>query len=311
MTFWETDTRLLPVTDKSEILVPGSCWIWSNRSSIGRLRDRNLEEVAMMLLSAMFGDSEVNLALEIFLRELHSQFGSRLLSVIVYGSLVHGDLAPGYGDLDFVAVVDGDLGPQEKAALKGMRTRLRSGNYGQVASMLEGAFLTRETLNLNTSGSGFWWGTTGERPIDRNPLGWLNSLDLRENGIVVFGADLRSQIPTPSREDIVGEISDTVRMIRREASDAGRYVVDWMLQIARFLVIINECRLTSKTEGALWAEKHAKGSWRYHLSDCSRYRRDAAYRARLGASCLSGKLARPLEEACDELESALAGSGRE
>ena len=36
-------------------------------------------------------------------------FGRRLISVVLYGSILFDDLAPGYGDLDFLAVVDGDL----------------------------------------------------------------------------------------------------------------------------------------------------------------------------------------------------------
>ena len=94
----------------------------------------------MVLLSAMFDDTATDLTLEVFLRNLQGLFGSRLVSVMAYGSLVHGDLAPGYGDLDFIAIVDGDLEASEKAALAEMRVPLRSGNYGQLASMLEGAF---------------------------------------------------------------------------------------------------------------------------------------------------------------------------
>lgn len=263
-----------------------------------------------MLLVVRFDDAAVNSTLEVFLEKLEGLFASRLLSVMVYGSLVHGDLAPGYGDLDFIVIVDGDLGAAEQSALAEMRVPLRSGMYGMLASMLEGAFLTPEMLRLDATGSGFWWGTTRERPIQRNPIGWLNSLDLKENGVVIFGADLRSLIPIPTRQDILNEIAGAARMIRRESKDAGRYAVDWLLQIARFLVVISEGPLVSKTEGALWAAKHAKGSWRHCLVDCSMYRKDATYRSRPGADEWLASLGSSLEEACDELESALFGGNQ-
>lgn len=75
-------------------------------------------------------------------------------------------------------------------------------------------------------------------------------------------------------------MTDAASLIRREAREAGPYAVDWVLQVARFFVVISEGRLTSKTEGALWAEKHAKGSWRHCPADCSTYRKDASYRSR-------------------------------
>ena len=73
---------------------------------------------------------------------------------MAYGSLVHGDLAPGYGDLDFIAIADGDVGAAEKAALAETRVPLRSGTHGQLASMLEGAFLTPEMLSWVRPGAG-------------------------------------------------------------------------------------------------------------------------------------------------------------
>jgi len=140
-----------------------------------------------LLLSETFPDPSLNLTLEVFLRDLYALFGARLLSAMLYGSLVHGDLAPGYGDLDFVVVIDGGLDTADRDGLAHIRVPLRSGIYGDLAAMLEGAFLTREMLCPDVPGSGFWWGTTGERPIDHNHLGWFNLPDLRENGIVIFG----------------------------------------------------------------------------------------------------------------------------
>ena len=62
-----------------------------------------------MLLQHKFDDAELNLTLELFLRECVECFGDQLVSVVLYGSLVYDDLSPGYGDLDFLAVVRDDI----------------------------------------------------------------------------------------------------------------------------------------------------------------------------------------------------------
>jgi len=160
-------------------------------------------------------------------------------------------------------------------------------------------------LCLNAAGTGLWWGTTRERPIDHNHLGWFNLLDLRENGIVIFGMDLRTEIPAPQPADLVQEIRRACRMMRQHGCGGGQYSVDFLLQSARFLAFLNERRLFSKSEAAEWAERHAKGSWRRHLPGCSRYRREAAYRSQPGISEWLETLGAPLVEACDELEMAL------
>jgi len=106
----------------------------------------------------------------------------------------------------------------------------------------------------------------------------------------------------------VKEIRDACRMMRQQEREAGQHSVDWLLQSARYLAFLNERRLFSKSEAAEWAEKHASGSWRHYLKDCSRYRRDSAYRSRPGAKQWLEALHVPLEEACDELEMVLAHS---
>ncbi|MCL6614769.1 MAG: hypothetical protein K6U03_09190 [Firmicutes bacterium] len=53
-----------------------------------------------MLLRMEFPLPGVNSVLEAFLRALVDFFRKELVSVLLYGSLVFDDLAPGYGDLD-------------------------------------------------------------------------------------------------------------------------------------------------------------------------------------------------------------------
>lgn len=109
--------------------------------------------------------------LDLFLGMLRDFLGERLVSLLLHGLVVFDDLAPGYGDLDFLAVVD--LTEPECQGLIALRAPLRDGTHGILAAMLEGAFLPRKMLDPSRSGEALWWGTTGERVWARNQLGWL------------------------------------------------------------------------------------------------------------------------------------------
>ena len=57
------------------------------------------------------------MALGVFISIVGDTLGDSLRSVILYGSVAFGDLAPGYGDLDFVAITDNDIAHDRGEAL--------------------------------------------------------------------------------------------------------------------------------------------------------------------------------------------------
>ena len=68
-----------------------------------------MTEGKIMLLKWKSSDALCNLTLEVFLREICDFFINDLISVTLYGPIVFDDLAPGYGDLDFLAVVSNNF----------------------------------------------------------------------------------------------------------------------------------------------------------------------------------------------------------
>ena len=108
-----------------------------------------------------FGNPELDLAIGVFLSIVDEALRGTLRSVILYGSVALGDLAPGYGDLDFVAITDNDIEDDRREALIEARRPLRSGLYGVYARMIEGAFLPRHMTCPASAGRAVWWGTSG------------------------------------------------------------------------------------------------------------------------------------------------------
>lgn len=124
-----------------------------------------------------FGNPELDLAIGVFLGIIDETLRGTLRSVILYGSVALGDLAPGYGDLDFVAITDNDIADDRREALIEAHRPLRSGPYGVYARMIEGAFLPR---HMTCPGSAEWsyTGRTCDASSRLQPvIAWLGTLD--------------------------------------------------------------------------------------------------------------------------------------
>ena len=233
-------------------------------------------------------------------------FGRRLISVVLYGSILFDDLAPGYGDLDFLAVVDGDLSDDDRRGLAELRRPLRGDASTVYERMLEGAFLPRHMLDPARPGKAFWWGTSRERPWEKNDLGWLVLKVIRECGRVVYGQDVRGEAPPPSPEQILEDIRCFCRSAREHGRGGDLHAVDWLLSAARLLLLLQEGRLSSKTEAAEWGRLHARGQWRELLPQASHLRLNPREADSPDARVWLAGLTPSIAEAVSELERELA-----
>jgi predicted nucleotidyltransferase len=244
--------------------------------------------------------------LQSFVRDLREFFGDRLVSIVLYGSIVLDDLAPGYGDLDFLAVVDDDLSDEDLAGLVELRKPLRSADSSIYAKMLEGAFLPRKMLDPAVKGKAFWWGTSGERPRETNQLGPLVLHLIRERGLVIWGEDIRPEIPPPSRDEMVSEVRAFAEGMDSHGAGGGLHSIDWLLTTARLLLWLREDRLSSKTEAADWGRLNAEGAWRECLPISKQIRLNPALADSPETKAWLEGLCGPIREACAELERELA-----
>ncbi len=250
----------------------------------------------------MYWSHDLDETLTRFRTALDRVFGVRLRSLMLYGSTVYNDLAPGYGDLDFLAVVTDDLTDREVDDLVALRRTLRSGSFGILDHMLEGAFLPVDMLDPEVTGRAFWWGTRGEREWRRNELGALDLHIIRERGIIIAGEDIRSRIP-PST---YGQLLDDARAFCASSHGHGRggslHSIDWLLTAARMLLWLRENRLSSKSEAASWGVEHARGSWRFQLSRACALRLDPSRADEMDTRLWLAGLDDAIRAACDEVE---------
>ncbi len=212
--------------------------------------------------TAHFADPQIDLVLSGFVRTVRAVLGQQLVSVVLHGGIAFDDLAPGYGDLDFVAVTACDLEGDLCQQLTSARASLRAGGYGVLGAMVEGAFLPRRMLDPSVPGKALWWGTSGERSWDRSKLGWFVLKIIRERGIVVWGEDIRPEFPEPKRDDLLRDTLAACEDGLRYGHGGSLHSVDWLLMAARSLQWLKCGALSSKSEAADWAAEHAEGEWR-------------------------------------------------
>jgi hypothetical protein len=244
--------------------------------------------------------------MEVFLEILRGAFRARLISLLLYGSAAFDDLAPGYGDLDFLAIVSGDLREQECRELIELREPLRDGSHGTLAAMLEGPFLPRPMLDPSRAGKALWWGTTGERVWDHNELGWLALHGIRERGIIVWGEDIRPEIPVAGRDALLDDVRSACQAMHQHGRGGSLHSVDWLLTAARLLLWLREGRLSAKSEAAEWGCAHAAGEWRRLLPRARQIRLHPASASPPEAQAWLDALDEPIQAACGEVECELA-----
>ncbi len=248
------------------------------------------------------GSCELRQTLDLFLKTTLGLFRQRLVSVVLYGSVVFDDLAPGYGDLDFLAVVDGDISDSIAKKLVELRRPFRDGTYGILGEMVEGAFLPRRMLNPACNGKAFWWGTHGERSWDVNELGWFVLYTIRERGVVIYGEDIRPEIPAPSREALLEGVWEFCEGAREHGKGGDLHSVDWLLAAARMLLWLREGRLSSKSEAADWGLRHAAGEWRRSLPRAKTIRLNPDSGGSPESEAWFDSLDRSIMEAVEEVE---------
>ncbi len=212
-------------------------------------------------MGAGFPDPQTDVVLSEFVRIIRGLLGPSLISVVLHGGISFGDLAPGYGDLDFVAVTAAELDDAICERLTNARKPLRTGVYGVLGMMVEGAFLPRKMLDPAVPGRAFWWGTSGERPWDRNKLGWFVCKQIRERGVVVWGEDVRRAFADPKPEDLLSDVLVSCEQALTHGEGGSLHSVDWLLTAARSLYWLERGVLSSKSEAADWGAEHAHGRW--------------------------------------------------
>jgi hypothetical protein len=186
--------------------------------------------------------------------------GERLVGLYVGGSLSLRDYVEASSDIDFLAVTDGPLSPEDLLAVGICHRELLNGHA--LARRLEGDYAPQQTLVSD--------GTTCpvpgcERGIFLPKVGEImlsadNIYNLREDGITVVGPSPRTLLPPVSCD----QVRQSVRMVLADGpffSSSPEETADQLLDLCRSLCTLEKGRPASKSEGAAWVRSRVEERW--------------------------------------------------
>jgi streptomycin 3"-adenylyltransferase len=196
--------------------------------------------------------------------ELRHLLGTHLVGVYVHGSLAMGCFNPHLSDIDFLAVTDSKLRPEQRKALASVMIKLaeRAPAKGLEMSILTTEALTsfRHPTPYEFHFSNSWrerythgqFDFADDHKVDADLAAHLTIT--RERGITLYGQPIELVVPDiPTRyytESILGDANSVL-------ADMSSDPVYSVLNLCRVWAYLEDGQITSKREGGEWALQHA------------------------------------------------------
>lgn len=177
-------------------------------------------------------------------------------SVYLYGSSVLGDFRLGWSDIDILVLTQKCISQTQAQELVTLRRKLLEKEpENPYYRSFEGGMLSLSAFCTKEADCVVYWGTGGERITDTYLLDSFCMLELLQNGRLLYGLEIRSQLIMPEYADLYTDVKRHYESIRQYAQTTNRgiYSFGWLLDIARGIYTLRNGTVVSKTEAAQWA----------------------------------------------------------
>lgn len=188
--------------------------------------------------------------------EIVGILSSNIPTVYLCGSVASDDFCLGWSDIDILVLTQEEISPHQAEKLVTLRqTLLKSEPKNRYYRSFEGGMLTLDGFVSGKRDRVVYWGTGGERITERYLYNAFSLYDLIENGVLLYGCDVRNLLKLPSYADLYTDVQKHYDTIRKYARKTGRsiYSFGWMLDIARCIYTLRTGRLIAKTKAGIWA----------------------------------------------------------
>lgn len=228
--------------------------------------------------------ADVNEALQEYLAALEREFGAELLSVYLLGSLSTGSYVPGWSDVNGVIIIHAGEVNQLEMRLERILQTVTAPRRLLFDCIVPYAALKRE----NWQNYAAVWGL-------------INQTNLVEDGLILWGAELRDELERPNLEELRAyQISELVRLmegaalpwrktprpglpLREPTADEWNYyrqhpteIIDWLVYPTRVLLAWDKGRIGSKSEAVNHYIEEYHGPWEPVLLQADTLRRAGA-----------------------------------
>ena len=177
-------------------------------------------------------------------------------SVWLYGSVVFRDFQLGWSDVDWIVFAEDEISEAQARELLTLRQALSSAEPDNpYYRCFEGVIARLEEFRSGAFRRLVYWGTSGQRILDRYEMDAFSRYELAKYGRSVLGADDRSIFGLPGKGELAAAVRKHYDAIRKYAvrTDESLYSCGWLLDIARCVYTLRHQDVIAKTQAGLWA----------------------------------------------------------
>jgi len=217
--------------------------------------------------------------LEDFTACVREILGDDLVGLYLQGSFALGD-ADEHSDVDWIAVTQDELTPDQVAALQEMHAQLYARDTTW-AQHLEGSYFPKARIRrVEPSPAELWFLDNGssQLALDTHCNTAVVRWTVRERGITLTGPDPKELIDPVSDDDLrayaawaLGEWTDWAKSLPSMSRRAQNLLV---VSYCRILETLDRGTVTSKSEAGAWALQELPAEWSDLIRDASDDRPD-------------------------------------
>lgn len=177
-------------------------------------------------------------------------------SIYLYGSVVLDDFRLGWSDIDILVLTQRPISEVQAKQLVNLRQTMSTEEpENPYYRTFEGGMLSLNAFLTDETNVVVYWGTSGERITTRYYFDSFCMSELLDNGILLYGEDVRSQLPRPTYSGIRSDVRRHYETIRQYARKTGRelYSYGWLLDISRCIYTLRTGKIIGKTAAGEWA----------------------------------------------------------
>jgi hypothetical protein len=177
------------------------------------------------------------------------------VSIFLYGSITMDDFQYGWSDIDLLCLTDCSITQKQAQRLVGLRQILVEECRDTVYRLFEGGIFSLQSFLKGMPDTVVYWGTSGQQITDTYNFDSFSRYELKTNGILIAGRDIRNIFTIPSDTDMRKAVQFTYEAIRKRAvqTDESLYSCGWLLDIARCIYSLRTGSVIAKTKAGEWA----------------------------------------------------------
>lgn len=199
---------------------------------------------------------ELQISMDTVTNAVVSVLSGNASSVYLYGSVTLDDFRPGWSDIDLLVLTEKQIASEQAERLVHLRQELSAREpKNPYYRLFEGGMLSLAAFLSDAEDTVVYWGTSGERVANRYSFDSFCRKELLENGVLLYGRDVRGQMRRPTYEDLRADVQKHYETIRACGSKTGKslYSFGWLLDISRCIYTLRTGTIVAKTKAGEWA----------------------------------------------------------